>query len=393
MPNISHEVAILLLIFLLMLLPRIVQRWRIPAPLSCFALGLAATQLTGPTEQQPTLALLSTLGISSLFLFAGLEVELSDFKRGSWILVRHLLFRALGLALLSWLGMRYLDLGGQAAVLLALAILTPSAGFILDTLPELGITDDERYWVRMKAISGELFALAVLFVVLQSGSVERLAWSSAALLAMLIGLPLFYVGMGRLVIPYARGSEFSLLVMVGVVSAYLTYKLGVYYLVGAFLAGFIAKLLRSRMPSLASDTNLHAIRMFASFFVPFYFFHNGMGVPPGAFSLKALLVGAALTFLGLPIRVGLLWAQRRFVKGESALASLRVAAALCPTLIFTLVLASILHEQFQLSDALYGGLLIYAGMSTLLPSLVMTRSVDFDMLPDPRPLAEPGSQG
>ena len=218
---------------------------------------------------------------------------------------------------------------------------------------------------------------------LQSWSLESLGWSSAALVAMIVGLPLFLLGLGRLVIPHARGSEFSLLVMVGVIAAFMTYKLGVYYLVGAFLAGFMAKLLRKRMPSLASEENLHAIRMFASFFVPFYFFYKGMGVPAGALTVEALQVVAVLTLVGLPVRVGLVWVQRRVIKGESALASLRVAAALTPTLIFTLVLASILRERFQISDALYGGLLIYAGMTTMLPSMVMARPVDFDMLPEP----------
>lgn len=388
MPAISNEVAFLVLIFALMVLPRMLQRLRIPAPLSCFALGLAATMLIGPFSQEATLSLLATLGISSLFLFAGLEVELEDFKRGGWTLLRHLAVRSASLVMLTLLAMRYLGLSWQAAVLLGLAVLTPSAGFILDTLPTLDISEEERFWVRMKAISGELFALVVLFVVLQSGSMERLAWSSAALVAMIVGLPLLFMFLGRLVIPHARGSEFSLLIMVGVIAAYMTYKLGVYYLVGAFLAGFIAKLLRSRMPSLASEGNLHAIRMFASFFVPFYFFHKGMGVPAGALTLEALQVGALLTLVGLPARVGLVWVQRRRHLGESPLASLRVAAALTPTLIFTLVLATILRERFQISDALYGGLLIYAGMSTMLPSLVMTRPVDFDMLPEPIRLAE-----
>ena len=84
--------------------------------------------------------------------------------------------------------------------------------------------------------------------------------------------------------------------------------------------------------------------------------------------------------MALPLRVGSVWLQRRLIKGESALGSLRVAAALTPTLIFTLVLAGILREKFQLPDAVYGGLLIYAGLSTMLPSLVMSRPVDFDLM-------------
>ncbi|MEO6410435.1 MAG: cation:proton antiporter [Burkholderiaceae bacterium] len=392
MPVVTQEIAFLLLIFALMVVPRLVQRLRIPSPLTSFALGLAATLMLGSYAAEPTLSLLATLGISSLFLFAGLEIELDDFRRGRWPLIHHLAMRAVALAALTWLSMQWLDPRWQVGVLLALAVLTPSAGFILDTLPMLDISESERYWVRMKAVTGELFALGLLFVVLQSGSIANLAWSTAALAAMIVALPLIYIGLGRAVIPHARGSEFSLLVMVGVIAAFLTYKLGVYYLVGAFLAGFIAKLLHRRVPTFASPQNLHAIRMFASFFVPFYFFHRGMGVPSGALTLQALGVGLTLTTVALPLRIGLVWAQRRFIKGESSGESLRVAAALTPTLIFTLVLASILRERFQLGDALYGGLLIYAGMSTLLPSMMMARPVDFDLLPDTLPMpADPAS--
>ena len=65
--------------------------------------------------------------------------------------------------------------------------------------------------------------------------------------------------------------------------------------------------------------------------------------------------------MALPIRIESVWLQRHFIKGESAMSSLRVAAALMPTLIFTLVLARILRERFHVSDVLYGALLIYAG--------------------------------
>lgn len=391
----THEIAYLVLIFGLMVVPRVMQRFRIPAPLTSFGLGMVAAVFLGSFSQDITLSLLSTLGISSLFLFAGLEIDLEDFGRGKWPLLGHIIGRCATLAVLVYLAMHFYGFSWQIAALLALAVVTPSTGFILDTLPSLDVSDDERFWVRIKAVSGELFALLVLFVVLQSDSYETLAWSSAALVAMIVGLPLLFIGLGKAVIPYARGSEFSLLMMVGIVSAFLTYKLGVYYLVGAFLAGFIAKLLKKRMPMLASDNNLHAIQMFASFFVPFYFFYKGMSVPNGALTLEALGLGLALTVVALPARVGLMWLQRRFIKGESAMGSLRVAAALTPTLIFTLVLATILRERFHVSDVIYGALLVYAGMSTMLPSILMSKAADFDLLraddklPDPPETAEP----
>jgi Kef-type K+ transport system membrane component KefB len=273
----------------------------------------------------------------------------------------------------------------QVAALVALAVLTPSTGFILDTLSQLGLTDEERYWVTIKAVGGELLALAVLFAVLQSDSLQSLALASSALLAMIVVLPLLFIVLGRVVVPYAPGSEFSLLVMVGLIASYLTYQLGVYYLVGAFLAGFVARLLRRRMPLLASDENLRAIQMFASFFVPFYFFYKGMSVPSGALTFEALGLGLAMTAAALPLRIGGVWLQRRFIKHESARGSLRVATALSPTLIFTLVLATIMRERFGIPDAWYGGLLVYAALTTLLPSLVLARPLDFNVQVGPLP--------
>lgn len=380
MPALTNEVVFLLLIFGLMVIPRAVQRFRIPAPLTAFAFGMLAASLFAAEGQRDTLALMATLGISSLFLFAGLEIDFESLKRGRWPLAGHLAARSVTITAASYVAEVYFATPWQVGALLALAVVTPSTGFILDTLSALGLSEEERYWVKLKAIGGELLALVVLFVVLQSSSLLHLTGSTFALAAMIVGIPVLFIALGRFVAPYAPGSEFSLLVMVGLISAYFTYKLGVYYLVGAFITGVTARLLRQRMPRLASDENLHAIHMFASFFVPFYFFYKGMSVPTGALSREALYLGGLLTVIALPLRMGAIWLQRRFIKNESPLGSLRVATALTPTLIFTLVLATILRERFQISDALYGALLIYAGVSTILPSLVLARPVDFNLL-------------
>ncbi len=175
MPVITNEVVYLLLIFGLLVIPRALQRFRIPAALTSFAFGMVAAVFLVGFSQDATLALLSTLGVSSLFLFAGLEVQVGELRRGMWPLLTHLLARAITLTGMAFAAMHFLDLSWQVAALLALALLTPSTGFILDTLSRLGLTEDERYWVTVKAVGGELLALLVLFVVLQSGSIEHLA--------------------------------------------------------------------------------------------------------------------------------------------------------------------------------------------------------------------------
>ncbi|GAA4853204.1 cation:proton antiporter [Luteimonas vadosa] len=378
----NQELVYLLLIFALLVVPRALQRWKMPAPLTSLMLGIVAMLLWGDETHDPVVTLLATLGISSLFLFAGLEVEPRALRKGLLRLVAHLLIRTATLLGVAWVAWRYFDLGWQAAGLVALALLTPSTGFILDTLARLGLDEEERFWVTNKAIAGELLALFALFVVLQAGDPVQLGISSGVLLAMLLGLPLVFVALGRWVVPHAPGSEFSLLVMVGLVAAYITYKLGVYYLVGAFIAGLVARLLHTRMPLLASDDNLHAVRLFATFFVPFYFFHAGTLVPEGALSLDALWIGLALTAVVLPLRIGMVWAQRRLLFGEQHRNSLRVSVALAPTLIFTLVLAAILHGRFGIPDMYYGGLLLYAALNTLLPSLVFRTPFDVNPLDD-----------
>ena len=385
-----QDLVYLLLIFGLLVIPRALQRFNVPAPITSMLLGVGAMLAFGDRVDDPVVALLSTIGISSLFLFAGLEVDPSTLRRGLWKLVLHLSLRVAGLVLVGWLGMRVFDLGWQAGALLSLALLTPSTGFILDTLERLGLSEDERFWVTSKAIVGELMALAVMFVVLQAHDPMQLGVSSLWMLGMVIGLPLVFIALGRWVVPHAPGSEFSLLVMVGLIAAYVSYRLGVYYLVGAFIAGFIARMLRIRMPRLASDTNIHALRLFATFFVPFYFFHAGSGVARDALTWEAAALGLGLTAIVLPLRVGTGWLQRRMVFGEPRKTSLHVSVALAPTLVFTLVLADILYDRFEISATLFGALILYTTLNTLLPSLLLRTPLS-PGLPDGAPAGRSAS--
>ncbi|HET8817984.1 MAG TPA: cation:proton antiporter [Xanthomonadaceae bacterium] len=378
----DNGLVYLTLIFGLLVLPRWLQRFKVPAPITSLALGIGAMLLWGDRTHDPVVVLLSTIGISSLFLFAGLEVDPAELRKGVRQLAMHLLIRIATLSATAWLAWRYAGLEWQAAALVALALLTPSTGFILDTLERLGLDEEERFWVTSKAIAGELLALAALFFLLQADDAMQLAASTSAMIALIVGLPLLFIGLGRWVVPHAPGSEFSLLVMVGLVGAFVTFKLGVYYLVGAFIAGLAARLLQERMPNLASADNLHALRLFATFFVPFYFFHAGTEISRDALSWEALGLGIAITVVVVPLRIAIVWLQRRAMFGKRDGSNLRVAVALAPTLVFTLVLAGILHARFGLPDALFGALILYTVLNTMLPSLILKQPFDIDLLDD-----------
>src|SRR5487761_2150657 len=135
LPAISSNLVFLGLIFALIVIPRALQRFRLPAPLSSFGLGMLASRLLGGAVHDPTLALLSTLGISSLFVFAGLDVEVHELWRGRRPLLSHLVLQSLLVAGAVWFAMDYLGQPWNTALLAALALLTPSTGFILEALP------------------------------------------------------------------------------------------------------------------------------------------------------------------------------------------------------------------------------------------------------------------
>jgi Kef-type K+ transport system membrane component KefB len=361
----------LAVVFGLLVIPRALQRFRLPAQLTCFAFGIIVSGFSKPLVNDTVISYLSTLGIASLFLFAGLEVDLAELRRQLRSLAAHFAMRGLVLVVCACIAAKYLHLGWQVDWMIALALLTPSTGFILDMLPHSGLDHAEQSEVALHAVAGEVTAVFLFLVFSQAGSIKTLVISGGAIALLIAFMPLVFLALGRYVVPYAPGSEFSLLLMVGLICAIITEMLGVYYLVGAFVAGLVARSLSKRLTTLASPTNLEAIQLFASFFIPFYFFHNGLGVPAAALVRGSLVYGFALAALVIPLRLTVVWLQSRFIQHRGHRGSFRVAVALTPTLIFTLVIAEILRENFSISPALYGGLLIYAAIASILPALVL----------------------
>jgi Na+/serine symporter len=84
----------------------------------------------------------------------------------------------------------------------------------------------------------------------------------------------------------------------------------------------------------------------------------------------ALAAGAVLLAVGLPVRALFVTLHRKLALGEPFRHALRIALALSPTLVFTLVLAQILREQFHVPGALHSGLVLYALVTTLLPGFL-----------------------
>jgi Kef-type K+ transport system membrane component KefB len=369
--QIPGDVAYLGLLFGLFVVPRFLQRYRIPSAATALAFGVTAGMGFAFPTDDPTVAVVASLGIVALFLFAGLDVRTSELRRERVILVEHVVLRlvmlAVSMAVISYI----FGLNPRPSALVALALITPSTGFILDSLNRWGVSEAEQFWIRSKAIATELVALAVLFVVLQSTSAARLGLSALAIVVMIAVLPTVFRWLASAVIPHAPNSEFGFLLMVAAACAIITRQLGVYYLVGAFAVGMAAREFRRKLPIAASERMFGAVEAFAALFVPFYFFHAGLALQREDLSLAALSLGLAFTVVAIPFRLALTVVHRRWRLQERLQESLRVGVPMLPTTVFTLVLADILRQRYGIAPEIFGGLIIYTLINTVIPAFVM----------------------
>ena len=365
----TPDIGLVILFFLLFVFPRFLQRLGLPSALTALVLGMLVGQFTGLFVDDPTVKLLSTLGIVALFLFAGLDVETHELREQAPALIEHTLVRVALVVVVAWVARWGFALDLRAALLVSLALLTPSTGFILDSLGGWGLSQSERFWVRSKAIATELVALVILFGAVQSTSLERLGGSAVALVAMMVVLPVIFRWFAAVIVPHAPKSEFGLLMTVAAACALITRALGVYYLVGAFVVGMAARRFRSALPSMASVQMLGSVESFASLFVPFYFFYAGLSLPATTFELASVTTGLLFAVVLIPLRLLSVSAHRRLRFGEGMRDSLRVGVSMIPTTVFTLVIVEILRTSFEVPDHVRGGLVVYAIITTLTPSI------------------------
>lgn len=370
----SNELYYILLLFALFIVPRVLQRLRLPSAITCVGLGALAGLGFELFHGDGTVQLLATLGIVSLFLFAGLDVDFVELYRHRGIVAQHLALFVISLALVTFAAVLVFKLDIRPAALVALALITPSTGFILDSLHSLGLSEQERFWIRTKAIASEIVALLVLFFVLQTTTVPQFAKSLGIMAGLVILLPLLFKMFADWILPYAPRTEFTFMLIVAVAAAFITLRLGVYYLVGAFIVGLVAHRFQHELPALASDRTMHALELFAAFFIPFYFFSAGLHLQRDDFSLTALATGGAFVLIMIPLRLLPVAFHRKMALGEPLKVGMRISASMLPTLVFTLVIAGILRDQFQVPAYLFGGLIVYTLANTLIPGFALGAS-------------------
>lgn len=375
----SKELLYIILIFALFVLPRIIQRFHIPTAVTSMILGIAINYWYPQMGDDATINLLAMLGIVALFLFAGLDLEVNDIKSGGWILVQHIILGLLNIFIAGIIFMSMFKLSMSISMLVALALFTPSTGFILDSLRSIGVNETERFWIKSISIAAELVALLLMFIIIQSTSLPKFIASTLIMALLILFLPILFKLFAEKIVPYAPNSEFAFLLIVALSSAFITYKLGVYYLLGAFIVGITAQRFRQNLSSLTSEKMVNAIEVFASFFIPFYFFKAGLHINIGELDLKTLLISLIIILTIIPIRILLTALQLKIAKKEAFKAASKIGVAISPTLVFSLVIAEILRVKFAVPLYIYGSIWIYALTNTMLPSFILRiPPVDFE---------------
>lgn len=368
----SGELGYVFLIVLLFIVPRLLLRLGLPMALTAFALGIVAKMGFHFYDGDNVIPIFSTLGIISLFLFAGLEVDLIALKKMIRPILGHLGFRTLVVVALARIFSGIHALEFVPAVVLALALATPSTGFILDSIESAKITTNQKFWIKLKAISAELIALGALLIFSQMQSAASLLGSFLVIGLLIVVVPFLLKKLAMTLENLAPGSEFSFILMLAIISGIITKKLGAYYLVGAFLVGMVTGQYKRHSPSASADQILQSLRSFSTFFMPFYFFNSGLKMPQEAFSLESLSIALIFLLISVPLKIGTIILHRHISLTETWRESLAIAVSLMPNLVFGLVLADILRSKMGLPIPIFGGLIIYTLMTTMLSPLVLS---------------------
>lgn len=264
--------------------------------------GMSGLRLVNPHD--PTIHLLSQLGVILLLFLIGLETDLHKLMSvGGSATTVALVGVALpfvgGVAFGHLLGFRFM-----VSVLLGASLTATSVGITARVLSDLGhLKDDESQVVLGAAVVDDIIGLVILTLVstlASGGALTALAVGKTIVVAF--GFVILAIVIGSKLAPYlirvmerlqvARGVFFASIVFAFLL-AYLAERVGSAVIIGSFAAGLV--LARSDRGK-QIEREVHDI---ASFFVPIFFIVVGAAVDLRALAGNSLWIGLGLTAVGI----------------------------------------------------------------------------------------------
>ncbi len=370
--NLTSDLEYLAIFITVLILPKILLRARIPSGITALVIGVIFAHYDPSINKESLFRFLSQIGITSLFLFAGLEVDVKELKEDKPYLIKYLSKFVIVLALITYGFSVTLGIPLQSSLIFSLGICTPSAGFIMNSLHSFNVNEDQEYWIKSKAISKEVISILLLFVALQWSAPKSMLISSLFFIALFIFLPKIFKLFFKFISPYAPNSEIPFLVALSLISGIISKELGAYYLVGAFIVGLIGSRFKTSIFKEGEETLFRSLSGFFNVFLPFYFFYAGTSIALGDISIDSLKYALILLVIFIPIRMLIIKTSFRFFLNEIVENTYKVSFSLMPTLIFGLVIANILMERKLLANEYCYALIIYTLLSSMMPSIIFS---------------------
>ncbi len=367
-----EEIGIFIfLLGILFLVPKLVKKLDIPEQITEIILGLILGPFfLGVITDQPIIEVMGTIGIITLFFVAGFEVDARSIVKKKKTLLEN---GVLHIVLISVLA-GFILLTGKSittALLIGIALVTPSAGFILGAVRSLQLHSYLVEWIETKVISAEVLSLLLLLIITNLSQPIRLVIVITGFTAICFLLPyiLEFFFLHILGKTNMQADTFFIFV-IAVILAFATHIIGVHYIIGAFIVGLImrwANESKHNKTSLNEERVLSTFSSFTTIFVPFYFFSVGLMITKDMLSWKNVLF--AIIMFGVVITVKILtsFVHRRLTLKESFKASTMVALLTAPTLLFTFVIAELLYATKSISEDTYGMLIIYGLLTAGIP--------------------------
>ncbi len=361
----------ILLLGVLFLIPKLVKKLDVPEQITEIFLGLLLGQFfLGVISEQPIVEVMGTIGIITLFFVAGFEVNVRSIMRKKKTLLENgmlhvfLITAIAGIILLTGKNM-------TTSFMIGIALVTPSAGFILSAVRSLQLHSYVVEWIETKVISAEILSLLLLLVITNLTQPTKLLIVITGFIVICFLLPSILEFFFLHVLGKTNMQADTFFIFVIAVSlAFATHIIGVHYIIGAFIVGLIirwANESKHNKTSLNEERVLTTFSSFTTIFVPFYFFSVGLMITRDMISWKNIFLAIALFGVVITIKIFSSFIHRRLTLRESFKASTMVALLTAPTLLFTFVTAEILYTAKSISESIYGILIIYGLLTAGIP--------------------------
>ncbi len=318
------------------------------------------------------ITILATIGVVTLFVFSGMEVDTNFIVTNKKFFIEHIILHILVFFIVGTGIILYLQTSPQIALLISLALTTPSASFILSSIRT--IVKERKQWVESKALAGEITAIILMVILLSLSDIVKLLLSLVTLILLITLLPVILEFLFKKLFSKLIGCEFSFIFVVAMISAFITEFVGIHFLVGAFIAGFIAKRFISDI--VRDESYEHCSEIFGQqlvigfgyftlIFAPFYFFSVGLNMKSSMFSSDTLLLAVLICLIIVLLRISIM-SIHRIVRIKEKISKAITINALCiPTLVFTFVITDILVKQYQITESIYNVLMLYGVFTSI----------------------------